>query len=167
MKFDISASVCAVCNNLLGTEVRSVKELYWLLVRRLIGNAICVDVSSPECRTANKFFEIVLEFTYFLMSLTIENCVHERAYKFGDCLLKLKMFHPPLCYLVRYFACCFVELWNLICPIEDAEEPCSRENIWTWEEGSDRRLKKIVKIVAIESGTFETIVVMNLVEYKK
>jgi len=39
---------------------------------------------------------------------------------------QLKIFHLPLCYLVRYFASCFVELWNLICSIEGAQEPCSR-----------------------------------------
>jgi hypothetical protein len=55
----------------------------------------------------------------------------------------------------------------LICPIEGAQEPCNRENIWTLEGGSYRRLEKIVKSVAIECENFETIVVMNLVEYKK
>jgi len=31
-------------------------------------------------KVANKFSDIVLECTYFLMSLTSENCVYERAY---------------------------------------------------------------------------------------
>ena len=31
-------------------------------------------------KVANKFFDMVLECTYFLMSLTSENCVHEREY---------------------------------------------------------------------------------------